>query len=363
MSDVNVFTHNLIRSVMSNYPDLVETMKNSDHNQIKDGFFSEWHIEGDVWTHTMMVVSHAVAYIRANPDTKRWRELIIAALFHDVGKPYTREWQSEKEKITFYGHNGTSTVISAEIVDKLELSHIDKIFVLELINYHQILFNVEPNTSKKVLDKLLEKFNNKYGSELLYYVNVLRQLDYAGNISLKDDNVAHDTVTELINKIDVCAHNSLNGNPTVHMIIGLPGSGKSTYINKQYPKLNVVSRDDIIMEFAGDLTYDEAWKAVDQSHIDQTFETRFRDAIGQGDDFIIDRTNLTYKSRMKFINRLNKKFNVHYIVLLPPVSVLAERNQKRNGKVIPAHVIDNMMKSFEMPFPTEADMITYLFDY
>lgn len=55
---------------------------------------AEWHPEGDVWVHTLMVVDAAAGIVRRN----EWRladaervHVMLAALLHDVGKPRTTE--------------------------------------------------------------------------------------------------------------------------------------------------------------------------------------------------------------------------------------------------------------------------------
>jgi tRNA nucleotidyltransferase (CCA-adding enzyme) len=46
----------------------------------------QWHPEGDVWTHTCLVVDAAAQLRAATPDG---RLLMLAALLHDAGKPAT----------------------------------------------------------------------------------------------------------------------------------------------------------------------------------------------------------------------------------------------------------------------------------
>lgn len=364
MQEVIEFTYNLVEQFYRDFPDTVLIMKASDHNDLDAGIFSKWHMEGDVWTHTMMVVAQTVSYVRNHPDTKRWKELIIAALLHDIGKPACRELKSDK--VTCYGHDSVSTFLAIPILNTLNLTHDEKVFILELINYHQILFKIDDKVTSKTVDKLRAQFNNSKGQELLRYVNILRQLDYAGNISLTEDNVAHGVVNTLINTLNGGMTEMDPDKPTVSFLVGLPGCGKSTYIAEQFPGIPVVSRDDIVMELAkpGEL-YSDAFNTVDQKEVDRLFESRFTSAIANKDDFVIDRTNLSYKGRMKFINRLRPHFNINIIVLLPDMTTVYKRNVTRqdDGKMIPYHVYNIMMKSFNMPLPTEADTVTYVFDY
>ncbi|MBT5855410.1 HD domain-containing protein [bacterium] len=59
----------------------------------------EWHPEGDVWAHTMMVVDYMASLEAAS---KNKLVFMLAALCHDLGKPATTK--KIKEKWTSYGH-------------------------------------------------------------------------------------------------------------------------------------------------------------------------------------------------------------------------------------------------------------------
>lgn len=57
---------------------------------------AEWHSEGDVWTHTKMVLSQLVKldeWSSLNPHEQN--VLKFTALFHDVAKPLTTEVNPE----------------------------------------------------------------------------------------------------------------------------------------------------------------------------------------------------------------------------------------------------------------------------
>ena len=48
----------------------------------------EWHPEGDVWTHTLMVIDKARA-LNADLDRPRLITVMLGAVCHDLGKPAT----------------------------------------------------------------------------------------------------------------------------------------------------------------------------------------------------------------------------------------------------------------------------------
>ncbi len=62
----------------------------------------------DVWGHILRALQHSA--------TKNYElEVRLSALFHDIGKPRTRQWSDEKKDWTFYGHE----VVGAKMVDKI----------------------------------------------------------------------------------------------------------------------------------------------------------------------------------------------------------------------------------------------------
>lgn len=102
----------------------------------KTGQSPQYHPEGNVWIHTMMVVDAAAGHRKfsRNPRVFMW-----AALLHDIGKPKTT--RKRKGKITSYNHDIEGEKLAREF---LEAFTEDKVFIEEvcsLVRYHmQILF-------------------------------------------------------------------------------------------------------------------------------------------------------------------------------------------------------------------------------
>ena len=87
------------------------------------------------------------------------------------------------------------------------------------------------------------------------------------------------------------------------MLIGPTLSGKSTYIRNNYPNVQVISRDEIVMEVFGSRDYNLAFKEVDQKEVDQkevdrVLAKRLKDTNDLKTNVIIDMTNMTVKRRM-----------------------------------------------------------------
>ncbi len=82
----------------------------------------EWHPEGDVWTHTLMVIDEAR---RRNADLDRPRliTVMLGAVCHDLGKPETTaridgRWRSP-------GHEAAGVPAATRILDRFNINTID----------------------------------------------------------------------------------------------------------------------------------------------------------------------------------------------------------------------------------------------
>ena len=88
--------------------------------------------------------------------------------------------------------------------------------------------------------------------------------------------------------------------PFVILLVGPPMSGKTTWINTNFPDIDVISRDEILMEVYGSRDYTEAFRNVDQKLVDKTYLTHLIADIGVR--FLI--TLQTRKCSFKFLWQL-----------------------------------------------------------
>jgi poly(A) polymerase len=91
----------------------------------------EYHPEGDVWTHTLLMLEH----LREPSVT-----LALGALLHDVGKPGTFR---RAERIRFDGHVEEGVRIAGDILGRLRFSSDEIRQVLALIGNHMRFMDVE----------------------------------------------------------------------------------------------------------------------------------------------------------------------------------------------------------------------------
>ena len=120
------------------------------------GGYHRW----DVFGHTLQVVDEAP------PDLK----IRLAALFHDVGKPQTR--QIVGDGATFYNHDKLSRKIAEEALKRLRYSNEIIKQVCLLIDKHMF--------SEKAGDKGIRRLINQVGIDLIFDLIALRKADTIG---------------------------------------------------------------------------------------------------------------------------------------------------------------------------------------
>jgi len=145
--------------------------------------------------------------------------------------------------------------------------------------------------------------------------------------------------------------------PFVMLLVGPTLSGKSTWIRNNYPTINVISRDEIVMEVAGTRDYNKAFETVDQKLVDRVLAERRTGANLTKTSTIVDMTNMTVKRRAQTLRYFDDSF-YKIAVVFPILSDEQyqmrniDRNSKEN-KWIPPSVIKSMIDSYQEPTSDE----------
>lgn len=153
---------------------------------------------------------------------------------------------------------------------------------------------------------------------------------------------------------------------TLIMLVGVPCSGKSTWLSHVLKSHNpdtyvVISSDNLIEQKAKELntTYDAIWSEYAGWAQDECYK-QLRQATIEFKDIFWDQTNLTKKTRDKKLKQVPSYYNILFIVFpTPERDELDRRLASRPGKSIPSGVIDNMIEQFEMPTLQEGFYLVY----
>ena len=155
--------------------------------------------------------------------------------------------------------------------------------------------------------------------------------------------------------------------PTCYMLIGAPGSGKSTWINKfragEGKNYISISTDDFIeaMAKAQGKTYGEVFKDCIGAAT-TTMEHQLEVAVRNEANLVWDQTNMSVKGRRGKLAKL-KGYKVIAVTFELGREELDRRNAKRKaetGKFIAPHIVDSMLSNYEAPTEAEgfAEIIT-----
>jgi predicted kinase len=144
--------------------------------------------------------------------------------------------------------------------------------------------------------------------------------------------------------------------PTCYQLIGVPGSGKSTWIkNQPWAKdAVVVSTDNHVEDYAEKMgkTYSEVFDKYMPTAV-QLMTDDVINARKNNLDIIWDQTSTTVASRKRKFKMLPNYKHIAVVFTTPNAEELKKRLGSRPGKTIPDHVIRSMINNFEMPTKAE----------
>ena len=150
-----------------------------------------------------------------------------------------------------------------------------------------------------------------------------------------------------------------------YMMVGIPGCGKSTWVkeNIHSKKIKIHSTDAIIEEIAAKsgLTYNEAFED-NIGEATKIFFNNIKTSVDNQEDFVVDRTNLTVKSRKRILDMVAFNYiKVAVVVTCSDPIIHSYRLQNRPEKNIPAHIIENMKNTYQEPTTAEGfNSITFV---
>lgn len=147
-----------------------------------------------------------------------------------------------------------------------------------------------------------------------------------------------------------------------YILIGLPGSGKSTWVEKLLASNSgndfvVVSSDDILENIAKEknLTYSDVYKEYIGIATSKMKEN-FRNALINKKNIVWDQTNMSKKKRKGILSELGNDYYKIAVDFSINPSILKKRLKDRaekTGKHIPWSVIESMGSNYNPPSKEE----------
>ena len=141
----------------------------------------EWHPEGDVWIHTLMVIDQARRYIE-DLDRGRSAAGMLGAITHDFGKPATTAFSDGRMRSI--GHEEAGVPPATNFLDRLNVFTIDGFDVRKTV-LGVVAHHLKPNAFYKsvtpVGDGAFRRLSQKVDLELLARVARADCLGRTGN--------------------------------------------------------------------------------------------------------------------------------------------------------------------------------------
>lgn len=324
---------------------------------------AEWHSEGDVWTHTKMVLGQLLE-LEEWPSLNKHEQtvLIFTALFHDVAKPLTTEVDPETGRVRSPKHAVKGEQVARNIlrdlgcdlkcreeIARLVCYHGRPAFLLErdkpthevvrlswLVNNQLLYLFALADTRGRDTDSMSRPEENLHFWKLMaeeadcYYQPYPFTTDHARFTFFRQQEpnllyVPHE---------DFCC--------TVTLMAGLPGSGKDTWLFRNRPDLPVVSLDDIRREFGVDPN-------DNQGRVAQEAQERCREFLRTGTSFAFNATNTMRQTRSRWLDLFADYNACIEIVYLEPAFDTLLRQNKARSKSVPEPVIRRLAEKCEPP--------------
>lgn len=147
------------------------------------------------------------------------------------------------------------------------------------------------------------------------------------------------------------------------MTIGLPGSGKTTYINEFYQLVNAGTLPDArTLAYLSSDYYIECEAARLNKNYNEVFNDKIKEAtanleknlqaaLSMKQSILWDQTNLSVKSRKGKLNKIPDDYRRIALYFVPNIDRVLEINTERYkfGRDLPEGILKNMINSIQEP--------------
>lgn len=333
------------------------------------------HAEGDVGTHTRMVLEElAASGAWRSLDAGSRHRVFWAAVFHDVGKPGVTVFEPDG-RITSPGHSRLGASIARRLLWEAGAPMALREEICGIINAHQLPFWLfEREDQAKVACKaalaclpselLVHVAADALGRKCADRQELLDRIALSrivfedlgildGPYPFANDESRYAFFEKEGRAPDYAAHEDFRCQAT--LVCGLPGTGKDTWIGRNLEGLPVVSLDSLRAEMGID-------PRDNQGRVIQAGLERAREHLRARKDFVWNAVNVTRQNRDK-VTRLLRDYGARIRIVYLEVSpeTLFEQNASR-AATVPVDAILRMARKLEPPQAHEAHQVEWIAD-
>lgn len=351
------------------FPGLIRALSETPQDPV-------YHAEGDVWTHTRMVVNALLNSSEYEACQCAERGILFyAALLHDIAKPQTT--REVEGRVIAPGHSAKGAIAARVALWEHDVPFELREQVCRLIEVHQVPFFAFQSNRGVSADFLVRKLSVDRNNHLL---SILAEADIRGRVCRDQANILSEislfreqaAELECLDRpysfsdaqTRVAYFRSHGGRPAdypihvespfeVIMLSGLPASGKNHWVEAQQMDRPVVSYDDLRAELGvrhGEKTGTIVHEATD----------RMRGWLRKRQPFIVNATHLSRQMRQRTIDLVHDYGGyVRIVYCEAPKNELIARNAARSSSLKNTKLM-SMVHRWEVPGLDEVEWVDHL---
>ncbi len=331
-----------------------------------------YHAEGDAWTHVGMVCKAMAALPawRARPEEER-AVLFAAALLHDVAKPYTTVIEGDRVRSPHHASKGA--IIAREVlwrmgvpmrlreqVAALVRNHMKPFWVIEQDDPARSAIRISQTTRCDHLAILATADAKgricpdeaRLHENIALFVAVCEEQDCLKSPrAFPSDHTRFVYFRQQGRNPDIEAYDDTRGEAV--LMSGLPGAGKDTWVRTHCEGWPVISLDALRQKLGVKPTQTQG--AVISAAREQA-----REHLRVGQRFVWNATNISRSLRSRLIDIFSGyNAQIRIVHIDTPAATLYRQNKQREA-IVPPHVIDGMVRKWEVPDLTEAHRVQWV---
>ena len=327
-----------------------------------------WHDEGSPLEHTKLVTNWMQKFLKETWEyhnseyyDDNYLIMMSAAMLHDIGKPSTTYWNEKERDWCCKSHGEAGERIFRNLFREERIDLREK--VAYMIHYHMTLHNFDNkpiDKQKEIISRLAD------GTMPFETMLLLNECDLRGSSNKETTEESISNHISLVKSLYEDTEKNSRWNYIdkdtipVFVMIGVAGSGKSTYAHKlqaEYKtktdvEIPIVSRDLIRVEL-GYCKEGEKYLGTEQeeNEVTKIVDKRIKELCNERKVFIIDNTSLKKKARKQYLD-LCKEYNAVPIYIYVEAPSMEENIKRREGQ-IDATIIERMWNTMEFPTKDE----------